>query len=146
MRTKLISRSASCGVVLLLLAAFSASADEKQPMTDAELDAVTAGAAAGSDSEDLLTFEAVKTTRSGKTVTADGSLRVIDATKGITVGNLTLSDGAQSNLQSVININAVNSAVNVLLNLNVNIDSSVGAVNQLNLNGSLPAQLPGTAH
>jgi hypothetical protein len=54
----------------------------------------------------------------------------------VTIGYLALSDNAQSGLQSLVNINAVNSAVNVLLNLNVSIDSSVGAINQMNLNGT----------
>jgi hypothetical protein len=51
------------------------------------------------------------------------------------MGTLTLSGNAQQNLNSIININAVNSKVNVLLNLNVNINSTVGSVLQSNLNG-----------
>ncbi len=53
-----------------------------------------------------------------------------------------MSDAAQRDLRSVVNINAVNSAVNVLLNLNVNVDSSVGTLNQLNFNDALPSAVP----
>ena len=121
------------------LIATGALADEKRLLTESELDAVTAGAASVESQDDLLIFEVVRKTRLGKTVRADGNLRVVEALEGVTIGNLTLSDNAQSNLHSVININAVNSAVNVLLNLNVSIDSSIGAINQLNFNGPLPA-------
>jgi len=50
-------------------------------------------------------------------------------------GTLSLSGGAQQNLSSLVNINAVNSNINVLLNLNVNINSTVGTLTQSNLNG-----------
>jgi hypothetical protein len=42
---------------------------------------------------------------------------------------------AQQNLSSLININAVNSNINVLLNLNVNLNSTVGTLTQANMNG-----------
>jgi hypothetical protein len=42
---------------------------------------------------------------------------------------------AQQNLSSLININAVNSNINVLLNLNVNLNSTVGTLTQTNMNG-----------
>lgn len=54
---------------------------------------------------------------------------------GTSVGTLTLNGSAQQNLSSLININAVNSKVNVLLNLNVNINSTVGTIIQTNING-----------
>jgi len=127
-----------CCSAVACLATSLALADEKKPMTDAELDAVTAGSASTNSKDELLTFEVSKRTRLGKTVTAEGDLQVVESLRGITIGNLVLSDQAQSNLQSIININAVNSSVNVLLNLNVSIDSAVGAVNQLNLNTPLP--------
>ena len=50
-------------------------------------------------------------------------------------GTLTLNGGAQQNLTSLVNINAVNSNVNVLLNLNVNINSTVGTITQTNMTG-----------
>ncbi len=126
----------------LCLAAAVAGADEKRLLTDAELAGVTAGTASVAEDGELLTFEAVKQTRSGRTIEAGGNLRVVESLEGLTVGNLTLSDAAQRDLRSVVNINAVNSAVNVLLNLNVNVDSSVGTLNQLNFNDALPSAVP----
>ena len=46
--------------------------------------------------------------------------------------NLILQGEAQQNLRSLINIAAVNSKIDVLVNLNVNINSTVGAVGQAN--------------
>jgi hypothetical protein len=51
------------------------------------------------------------------------------------MGSLTLDGAAQQNLSSLVNINAVNSRINVLLNLNVNMNSTVGTVTQSNLTG-----------
>lgn len=126
----------------VVLSVSSARADGKREMSDLELDAVTAGAASDDDADRLLTFELERTTRSGNTITVAGDVSKLEAIDSIELGALTLTDNAQSNLQSLININAVNSAVNVLLNLNVTIDSSVGSVNQFNLNGTLPTAVP----
>ncbi len=46
--------------------------------------------------------------------------------------NISLSDQAQQNLSSMVNILSVNSTISVMLNLNVNINSTVGTVNQGN--------------
>jgi hypothetical protein len=129
-------------VCVATLFAGAALADEKRVLTDSELAGVTAGTAAENDPEQVLAFEMVRTTRSGKTVWVEGDLAIAEALQGINLGTLTLNDNAQANLQSLININAVNSAVNVLLNLNVTIDSSVGAVNQLNFNTLAPPVPP----
>ncbi|MDD9304524.1 MAG: hypothetical protein HUK40_20145 [Desulfobacter sp.] len=54
------------------------------------------------------------------------------------MGSLNITDNAQQNLSSLININAVNSPVNVLLNLNITLDSTIGTLVQQNwLNGML---------
>lgn len=135
-------RRGCCGALACaaLLFALGASADEgaKRLLTDAELDAVAAGTVAVNETEESLVFSVAKETAAGRTVRAEGELKVVQMPLGLTIGTLTLTDGAQQNLQSLININAVNSAINVLLNLNVTIDSSVGAINQLNLTNSLP--------
>lgn len=111
---------------------------EKVELSDAALDLVTAGAAEVESYEDIVTFAATKATASGKTVTANGSFRLLESVSSESIGNLILSHGAQGNLRSLININAVNSEVNILLNLNINIDSEVGTLNQFNLNGIVP--------
>ena len=51
------------------------------------------------------------------------------------MGSLTLNGQAQQSLSYLVNINAVNSNIQVLLNLNVNISSTVGSVMQSNLAG-----------
>lgn len=111
-------------------------APEKLELDDAQLDQITAGAAAASDEESI--FSIVRRTRSGNTIKADGSLKVLNVEDLLSSGQLTLTDYAQQNLRSIVNINAVNADVNVLLNLNVTIDSAIGTVNQFNLNGTLP--------
>jgi hypothetical protein len=60
---------------------------------------------------------------------------VSNSTTTTTTGTVNLGGNAQQNLSSLININAVNSTINVLLNLNVNINSTVGTILQSNLNG-----------
>jgi len=119
--------------------------DEKKELTDAELDHVTAGTDSGDEISDLASFEFMKTTRSGKTIEADGSFMLVEAIDRATIGNLILSDGAQGNLSSLININAVNSDVNVLLNLNISINSEIGSLNQFNVNGTLPTLISNPA-
>lgn len=136
-----MNRGATCALLAsawLCLCLVSLSAAAQQRMSDEELDAVTAGVAAAGDLEEILAFELVRRTRSGRTVTADGSLSALDSLGGLNPGGLTLTDNAQSHLQALVNINAVNSVVNLLLNLNISIDSSIGSINQLNVNGALP--------
>jgi hypothetical protein len=60
-----------------------------------------------------------------------------NSTTNTTTGTINLGGSAQQNLSSLININAVNSTINVLLNLNINIDSTVGTILQNNLNGKM---------
>jgi hypothetical protein len=123
--------------------AAAAHAADMIELDDVQLDQVTAGASEIDATEELLTFAVTKTTASGRTVTADGSFRLVEALDPATVGNLILSGQSQSNLRALININAVNSEINLLLNLNISIDSTVGTLNQFNLNGVLPvAALP----
>ena len=50
---------------------------------------------------------------------------------------LMIRDNAQGSLKSFININAVNAPVQILLNLNVNIESRVGTLKQFNVQGTL---------
>ena len=46
--------------------------------------------------------------------------------------SISMSDQAQQNLSSMVNITSINSTISVMLNLNVNINSTVGTVNQGN--------------
>jgi hypothetical protein len=104
-----------------------------EPLTDEQLDAITAGA---NDSQlDEIVVHASHLTASGTQVTADGTLAVQRAANALDTASLLLQDSAQSDLRALVNVNAVQSVVNVLVNLNINIDSQVGEVRQLNLSG-----------
>jgi hypothetical protein len=118
-----------CFAVAVSMLAGVAAAHE--PLSDEQLDAITAGADAAVLEE--VTVHAARVTASGKRITADGTLGVQHIPNGLTAADLLLRDSAQSNLQALVNLNAVNSVVNVLLNLNINIDSQVGDLRQINL-------------
>lgn len=122
-----------CGAVLLFAAPPLYAAE---PLNDEQLDYITAGAA--DESKELLEFNITHETASGRRVQVDGSIDV-ERLRSMENASLLLQDSAQSNLKSLININAVQSAVNVLVNLNITIDSTVGEIRQLNLSSALPA-------
>jgi hypothetical protein len=106
-----------------------------RPLSDAALDQVTAGSITAGVSDGVVRFEGQKATANGL-VSSTGSLAVQNGPlAGNTMGTLSLNGNAQQNLSSLVNINAVNSKVNVLLNLNVNINSTVSTLTQSNLNG-----------
>lgn len=100
-------------------------------LSDEQLDAITAGTDPGELEE--IVIQAAHRTASGKTVTAEGSLGISQMQNALAEGQLLLRDSAQSNLRSLVNLNAVQSVVNVLVNLNINIDSHVGELRQINL-------------
>jgi hypothetical protein len=122
--------------ILTLWIACTSLAHAAEPLDDAALDAITAGAA--DETSGLLEFNIKHETASGRRIEVDGTLDV-DHARSLQNAALLLQDSAQSNLQSLININAVQSAVNVLVNLNITIDSNVGEIRQLNL-GSVPTR------
>ena len=103
-----------------------------EPLTDEQLDAITAGA--DDTTLEEVTVQAARMTSTGKRVTVDGTVGLQKLPNTIDdAASLLLRDSAQSNLQALINMNAVNSVVNVLVNLNINIDSQVGELRQINL-------------
>lgn len=110
-------------------------ADSKFELTDSELNTVVGGGKSASEDESEKSFEYTKTTRSGRFIEVDGSFKLIGPADVSMLTGLLLSGSAQENLSSLININAVNSNINVLLNLNINIDSNVGTLNQSNAYG-----------
>ena len=109
----------------------SGAASGYEPLTDEQLDAVTAGADESVLEE--VTVQSARVTSSGKRVTVDGTVGLQHVRNTIDAADLLLRDSAQSNLQALVNMNAVNSVVNVLVNLNINIDSQVGELRQINL-------------
>lgn len=105
-----------------------------EEMSEKDLDRVSAGDVSAELSEGLLRFQF--SDNFGKTGQIDGSGTIAITQDKMQVGALILRDGAQGNLRSFININAVNSLIQVLVNLNINIHSVVGSVNQQNLSRS----------
>jgi len=105
------------------------------PMSDSTLDKVTAAGVSASTSNGVIKFQGEAPTKNGM-VSSAGTLAIQNGPlTGASINSLTLNGNAQQNLSSLVNINAVNSKINVLLNLNVNVNSTVGTVLQSNLNG-----------
>lgn len=125
------------GLLLATQAGVSQSS-KKKALDDSMLDRVTAaGVSVRVSPSGVINFTGQVPTANGL-VTSTGSLVVqapSSSTSTTTTGSLNLSGNAQQNLSSLININAVNSTINVLLNLNININSTVGTILQSNLNG-----------
>lgn len=102
-----------------------------EELSDQKLNAVTAGSSdAAQGSTEALSR--IPLNYSGRKGSVAGEVLVLPAASFANQGTLMLSDNAQSNLRSLINVNAVNSPVQVLLNLNVSINSTIGNINQLN--------------
>jgi hypothetical protein len=126
---------------LVLLTQVGISQTSKKPkpapkaMDDSTLSRVTASGITANATNGVVNFQGETATPNGL-VTSAGSLAMSTGPNtGTSIGTLTLNGNAQQNLSSLININAVNSKVNVLLNLNVNINSTVGTIIQTNING-----------
>jgi hypothetical protein len=118
-------------VPLLLAALFATSSSAFEALSDEALNSITAGSTNSVEyGEEILTRIPFRYT--GRKGNVDGEVIVIPMSSYSQASQLQLMDNAQSNLQSLININAVNSPVQVLLNLNINVNSSIGNVNQLN--------------
>ncbi len=119
----------------VLIAQMGFAQTRKQPMSDTLLDHVTAAGVTATATNGVVNFQGQIPTANGL-VSSAGSLSIQNGPlTGTSIGSLTLNGSAQQNLSSLININAVNSKINVLLNLNVNINSTVGSILQSNLNG-----------
>ena len=119
--------------LLLLTAAGLAFADGRE-LTDEELDEVVAGTVNDELQEELLSFSYVGNAGSRHEAVLDGTLSVSDTPLAVPpTGLLIIDNGAQTGLNALVSINAVNSEVNVLLNLNITINSTVGEVRQINL-------------
>ena len=110
-------------------------AEAARELTDAELDEVTAGTNAVEVLNGVMSFHFQNEMGQGRAMNGSGSISLTQSPLFGSIGSLVLSDSAQGNLRSFVNVNAVNSAVQVLINLNVNIQSQVGEVRQLNLSG-----------
>jgi hypothetical protein len=138
-------------LVMAGLALFTAASIGQPPkpkpkaLSDEALDRITAGdSGSGSTSSSgtvtagmnngVIQFAGQVPTKNGL-VSAAGNMSLLsNPILGSTTSTITLSDNAQQNLNSLVNITAANSNIAVLLNLNVNINSTVGTVTQSNAN------------
>jgi hypothetical protein len=103
-------------------------------LSDNELDSVTAGVTVSSEFLDAgIRFDFHKDNGRNLSIDGSGSVALSESQLPQTVGALILRDNAQGNLNAFINVNAVNSTLQFLINLNVNINSTVGTVRQSNL-------------
>jgi len=110
---------------------YSATVQSAEPLSNAQLDDVTAGA-----SNIKIPIQIDQLTSRGTRIVVEGDIQWQPSMQNY---SLSLADNAQQNLSSLININAVNSPINVLLNLNINVDSTIGSIQQFNLlNGAIP--------
>lgn len=116
-----------------ILALGPGPATAMQELSDGELDRVTAGGIAVNLVDGVVQFQFSRTTASGRTVDGSGTVtKLAEPLPAGGVSSMQLSDYAQSNLSSFITVNAVNSVVQLLVNMNVNINSVVGSVGQSN--------------
>ena len=102
-------------------------------LSDAELDEVVAGVVDTQVEEYLWSFSYAGRAGANHMARVDGTLSLGGPLTNPPTGLLIIDNGAQTNLRSVVNVNAVNSEVNVLLNLNININSTVGELRQINI-------------
>jgi hypothetical protein len=115
---------------LLLAVILPAQAGEL--LSDEELGEITAGTASAAYDDGRLYIDLNKTTARGTRIGAMGDLNFNVDTASVNTGILRLEDNAQGNLRALVNTNAVNSPVQVLINLNISINSRIDVLNQIN--------------
>ena len=102
-------------------------------LNDEDLEQISAGTLTASVSDGQFSFR-LGDKSSRLSVEGSGSVAVADnTTPAGPAGYIILRDNAQSGLRSLVNVNAVNSRIQVLINLIVNINSTVNSVHQTNI-------------
>lgn len=131
---------------LALVTASASARAEAYDLADSVLGDVTAkgiGAETLDLTDNTLNFALSGLTRDNIGIDVAGNAEVLQQALTNTptvqnIGSLQLQDQAQQNLRALVNVNAVNSMVQVLLNLNISVDSQVGSILQGNLVPILP--------
>ncbi|KAF0219113.1 MAG: hypothetical protein FD174_2199 [Geobacteraceae bacterium] len=121
------------GCLCLLLTGAADKAWGAHPLSDEEMDLVTAGTLSVAMSDGKLSFQLGGDKGSGLSIEGSGTISTV--TNPAPAGPpayIIMRDNAQSNLHAFVNVNAVNANVQVLINLIVNINSTVGAIHQIN--------------
>ena len=111
--------------LLLVLPVSSAAALEE--LADEQLEAISAR---GFDFR--LNGSSFAFARSQGGVSGAGSVDMASAGGSLHLSSVALSANAQQNLRALINTIAVNSQVQIMLNLTVNVNSSTGPIRQIN--------------
>ena len=120
--------------LLAMLGAAGYAAADGRELSDAELDEVVAGTVPPEVHEELLNFSYIGSAGSRHMAEVDGTLSISgQPLPDVPTGLLIIDNGAQNNLRALVNLNAVNSEVTVLLNLNISINSVVGDIRQINI-------------
>ena len=120
------------GCLCLLLTGATDRAWGAEALSDAEMDQVTAGSLSVEASNGQFNFELGGD--SGR-LSVKGSGSVTAMQNGVSTGPagyIIMRDNAQSNLHAFVNVNAVNAKVQVLINLTVIKNSTVGTIHQIN--------------
>ena len=121
-------------LVLLVAGSFGPAVAEGRELADEEMESIVAGSVDQEIQDELLRFSYVGSAGASHTAELEGTLSLSGRPRsGAPSGLLVIDNGAQTDLRSLVNINAVNSNVNVLLNLNIIIDSSVRDIRQINI-------------
>lgn len=125
---KLMQTMLSAGLLLAVLPPAHAG----ELLSDEALGEITAGTASAAYEDGRLYFDLNKTTGRGTHIGALGDLTFNAGTANVNTGVLRLEDNAQGNLRALVNTNAVNSPVQVLINLNISVNSRIDVLNQVN--------------
>ncbi len=132
-------RTLITGCIAFLLATTAMAQAKARPLDDAALDRVTAGTATLNTGNGSLVVDSLNPTTIGFLGKVKTPLGPVVAIGSITMSadtgsSINISGGALQGAQSMINIIAANSTVNVLTNLVVMINPTNLTINQSNIN------------
>lgn len=119
-------------VLLLLVAATPVWAGGRK-LADHELDQVTAGDFTIDFLDGAFKLQFESSAGPHKSVSGAGNMSFTAGSLAGSTPGILLTQDAQQNLKSLVNINAVSSNVNVLLNLVINVNSTISGLTQGNL-------------
>lgn len=119
-------------VLLLLIAATPGWAGGRK-LADHDLDQVTAGDFTIDFLNGAFKLQFESSAGPSKSVSGEGNMTFSAVSLPASTPGILLTEDAQQNLRSLVNINAVSSNVNVLLNLVINVNSTVSGLTQGNL-------------
>ncbi len=123
-------------VALLMLTAGTARAGGGVELTDDDLGTVFArGVDVELSGPNELAFQFDDIGGNRFKVDGSGNLQIgsLQLANTVSTNSVQVSDNAQQNLRALVNVNAANAILQVLLNLNINVDSVVNGLSQTNI-------------